>query len=101
MEERTMEAYVSAAQVAGYLNITRPQVLEMTRRGLIPGHPIGTGSSRRVWRYKLTEVDAEIIRSEELRRKGVAVGQNAIGQHNGRGSPLKARKGKYDGQGKQ
>jgi excisionase family DNA binding protein len=60
------EPYVSAEEVAAYLNITRRQVLEMTRRGTIPGYPLGTGSSRRVWRYKLTEIDSVISGKREM-----------------------------------
>jgi hypothetical protein len=38
--------------------VTRRQVLEMTRRGVMPGHPLGIGTSRKVWRYKISEVEA-------------------------------------------
>jgi excisionase family DNA binding protein len=57
-ERRTMEPFISAEEVAAHLKITRRQVLEMTRRGIIPGYPLGIGSTRRVWRYKLSEIDA-------------------------------------------
>jgi excisionase family DNA binding protein len=56
----TPEPYTTADHVAEYLSLTRRQVLEMTRRGTIPGHPLGTGTNRRVWRYKLSEVDREL-----------------------------------------
>jgi hypothetical protein len=64
-----MEPYVDADAVAGYLKITRRQVLEMTRRGVFPGYPLGTGSSRRVWRYKLSEVDAAVSTSTNTPRR--------------------------------
>jgi hypothetical protein len=40
--------------------VTRRQVLEMTRRGVIPGHPLGIGTNRKAWRYRISEVDAAI-----------------------------------------
>ena len=56
----TPEPYVTADDVAEHLKITRRQVLEMTRRGLLPASPLGVGEHRRVWRYKLNEVEAAI-----------------------------------------
>jgi len=54
------EPYVTADDLAAHLKITRRQVLEMTRRGLIPAHPLGVGKCRRVWRYKISEVESAI-----------------------------------------
>ena len=54
------EPYVTADDIAAHLKITRRQVLEMTRRGLIPAHPLGVGKCRRVWRYKISEVESAI-----------------------------------------
>lgn len=54
------EHFVTADDIAAHLKITRRQVLEMTRRGLIPAHALGVGEHRRVWRYKISEVEAAI-----------------------------------------
>ena len=54
------EHFVTADDMAEHLNIARRQVLEMTRRGLIPAHALGVGEHRRVWRYKISEVEAAI-----------------------------------------
>jgi excisionase family DNA binding protein len=54
------EAFVTANEIAAHLKTTRRQVLELTRKGVLPAHPLGFGSRRRVWRYKLTEVDEAI-----------------------------------------
>jgi hypothetical protein len=43
--------------VAVFLAITRRQVLVLARSGKIPAHPL-LGSRRKVWRFKLSEVDA-------------------------------------------
>jgi hypothetical protein len=54
------EHFVDANAVAEHLDITRRQVLEMTRRGLIPAQPLGIGKVRKVWRYKISAVEAAI-----------------------------------------
>jgi hypothetical protein len=54
------EPFVTADEIAAHLKITRRQVLEMTRCGLIPAHPLGVGKSRHVWRYKISEVESAI-----------------------------------------
>ena len=68
-----IEAFVDADTIAAHLKVTRRQVLEMTRRGAIPGYPLGTGLNRRIWRYKLSEIDALVtasIRSAPERASG-------------------------------
>lgn len=55
-----LEPYSTADDIAAHLKISRRQVLEMTRRGLIPAHPLGVGKYRKVWRYKISEVEAAI-----------------------------------------
>jgi helix-turn-helix protein len=55
-----LERFVTADDVAEHLKITRRQVLEMTRKGIIPAYPLGVGECRRVWRYKISEVEAAI-----------------------------------------
>ena len=39
----TPEPYVTADDVATHLKITRRQVLEMTRKRIIPAYPLGVG----------------------------------------------------------
>jgi hypothetical protein len=56
----TPEPFVIADDIAIHLKITRRQVLEMTRKGLIPAYPLGVGEHRRVWRYKISEVETAI-----------------------------------------
>jgi hypothetical protein len=55
------ERFVDPNALAEHLSVTRRQVLEMTRRGVIPGHPLGIGTSRKVWRYKISEVEAALV----------------------------------------
>ncbi|HKM82413.1 MAG TPA: helix-turn-helix domain-containing protein [Candidatus Acidoferrum sp.] len=56
----TPEPFVTAEDVAEHLKITSRQALEMTRKRIIPAHPLGTGKHRRVWRYKISEVDSTL-----------------------------------------
>jgi hypothetical protein len=59
-KEFQFEPYVTADDIAEHLKIARRQVLEMTRRGIIPADPMGVGQYRSVWRYKISEVEAAI-----------------------------------------
>ena len=58
--QQQTERFVDADALAEHLTVARRQILEMTRRGIIPGHPLGVGRSRKVWRYKITEVESAI-----------------------------------------
>ena len=49
------EPFVDAGSVGEFLQLPRRRVLELARRGVIPAYPLGTGS-RRVWRFRLSEV---------------------------------------------
>ena len=42
--------------------IANERVLELARAGKLPGHPLGDGS-RRVWRFRLSELAAAVIRN--------------------------------------
>ncbi|HWO31249.1 MAG TPA: helix-turn-helix domain-containing protein [Candidatus Acidoferrum sp.] len=54
------EPFVDADTVAAFLSIKRRQVLELARSGRIPAHPL-LGSRRKVWRFRLSEVDAAVV----------------------------------------
>jgi hypothetical protein len=56
------EPYVDADRAADFLQITRRQLLEMSRKRIIPGHRLGTGRHRTMWRYKISEVDFAVAR---------------------------------------
>jgi hypothetical protein len=62
------ERFIDPSALAEHLSVTRRQILEMTRRGVIPGHPLGIGTSRKVWRYKISEVEAALDASARLPR---------------------------------
>jgi hypothetical protein len=54
------EPFVTADDIAVHLKIKRRQVLEMARKGFIPSRPICFGRKRKMWRFKLSEVDQAI-----------------------------------------
>ena len=92
----TPEPFVTADDVAEHLKVTRRQVLEMTRKGLIPAHPLGTGERRRVWRYKISEVDAAVAsgtRKPSSSDEDAALAQRLIQRTIPVGSP-RSQKGK-------
>jgi excisionase family DNA binding protein len=68
------EPFVTANEVAEHLKITRRQVLEMARKNQLPAHPISFGRQRKIWRFKLTEVD-------QLIASGTPKPPNAVSQH--------------------
>jgi len=53
------EAFVDAASAGEFLSLRPRRVLELARQGVIPAYPLGTGS-RRVWRFRLSEVAAAL-----------------------------------------
>ena len=54
------EHFVDAYAVSEHLSLTRRQVLEMPRRQIIPAYPLGTGQRRKIWRFKISEVETAI-----------------------------------------
>lgn len=70
-----MESFVTADEVAGYLKTTRRQVLELTRQGVLPAHPLFLDSRRKSWRYKLTEIDLALETWPKKPSEGQASGR--------------------------
>ena len=59
-EQYLYERFVDADEAARFLSITRRRVLDLSRRGILPAHPIGLGT-RRVWRFRLSELAATLL----------------------------------------
>jgi hypothetical protein len=76
--EQTPEPFVTADDVAAHLKVERRQVLEMRRMGIIPAHPLGTGKRRKVWRYKISEVDAAV--SSGARKPSASDGEGGLAE---------------------
>jgi hypothetical protein len=63
-EPRTPEPFVSAQEAAQFLSVKRRYLLELARRGIAGAYPLGTGSKRKVWVFRLSELAAAIERDE-------------------------------------
>jgi len=50
------EPFVSAEQAARFLSVKRRQLLALARRGLAGAYPLGTGTVRKVWVFRLSEL---------------------------------------------
>jgi len=57
--EADREPFVDAVETGRFLQLRPRRVLELARQGIIPAYPLGTGS-RRVWRFRLSEVAAAL-----------------------------------------
>jgi len=89
------EHFVDPNALAEHLSVTRRQVLEMTRRGIIPGHPLGIGTGRRVWRYKISEVETALasgVRKAELSHKADRLADDSARRTMPDGSPHSQRR---------
>lgn len=51
------EPYVDAQRVAEHLSLTRREVLKLTRAKKLPAHAIDPSATRKIYRYKLSEID--------------------------------------------
>jgi len=59
-----LEPFVSADEAAKFLCIKRRFLLELARRGIPGGYALGTGSKRKIWVFRLTELAASVARIE-------------------------------------
>ena len=60
-----LERYVSADAVAAHLSVERRVVLNLARSGRIPAHPLDPTASKKIWRFKISEIDA-LLRQNQL-----------------------------------
>ena len=51
------EPFVDAIRAAEFLAVTPRYLLDLTRAGRVPAHPLGLGTKRHVWRYRLSELE--------------------------------------------
>jgi hypothetical protein len=56
----TIEPFVSADQAAQFLSVKRRYLLELARRGIAGAYPLGTGSARKIWVFRLSELAASL-----------------------------------------
>lgn len=58
----TPERFVSAQEAAVFLSVKRRYLLALARRGISGAYSLGTGSKRKVWVFRLSELVAAIQR---------------------------------------
>ena len=62
-EATPLEHYVSADAVAAHLSVERRVVLNLARRGRIPAHALDPNAAKKIWRFKLSEIDALLTKN--------------------------------------
>lgn len=78
-EDSAIERYVNAATLAAHLGISHRTVAKMAREGRIPAHPV-SGTARRTWRFKLSEVERYLALSTSSHILALRPGCSAEGR---------------------
>lgn len=60
---KSLEHFVDPQTGAEFLRTSRKRVLEMVRRGKIPGYPIDPHSQKKEWRFLLSELRDYMLKS--------------------------------------
>ena len=50
------EPFVDSERAAAFLAMPRKTLLDLARKGVAPGHPVGHGL-RKVWKFRISELD--------------------------------------------
>lgn len=56
------EPFVSAEEAARFLSVTRRYVLALARKGIAGAYPLGTGTCRKMWVFRLSELATAIAK---------------------------------------
>lgn len=56
----TPEPFVSADEAAEFLCVRRRYLLELARRGIVGAYALGTGTKRKIWVFRLSELAAAV-----------------------------------------
>jgi hypothetical protein len=59
------EPFVSAEQAAQFLSIKRRYLLALARKGIAGAYPLGTGTVRKIWVFRLSELAAAVARNAD------------------------------------
>lgn len=90
----SQEPYVDASRVAEHLSLTRREVLKLTRARKLPAHPVDPSATRKIYRYKLSEIDDMLSRTLTTEQ---SLGFTIPSRHNDHRQPRDQR-GKINGQ---
>lgn len=61
----TLEPFVSAEKAARFLDIGRRYLLVLARKGIAGAYTLGTGTKRKIWVFRLSELASAIARSND------------------------------------
>lgn len=56
------EHFVDPETAADFLKTSRKHVLEMVRKGTLPGHPLDPKSQKKEWRFLLSELQEHMLK---------------------------------------
>lgn len=62
----TAEPFVSAEEAARFLSVKRRYLLALARRGLAGAYALGTGTMRKVWVFRLSELAIAVEQSHPI-----------------------------------
>jgi hypothetical protein len=65
----TPEPFVSADAAAQFLSVTRRYVLALARQGIAGAYAIGSGSVRKIWVFRLSELATSVEQQNSLIQK--------------------------------
>ena len=60
----TLEPFVSADEAAQFLCVKRRYLLALARGGIAGAYALGTGSKRKIWVFRLSELAASVVGNE-------------------------------------
>jgi hypothetical protein len=69
-EVMTPEPFVSAEQAAQFLSIKRRYLLALARKGIAGAYALGTGTVRKIWVFRLSELAAAVARNTDPQNAG-------------------------------
>lgn len=59
------EPFVSAEEAATFLSVKRRHLLALARRGIAGAYALGTGTKRKIWVFRLSELAATIVEKKQ------------------------------------
>jgi predicted DNA-binding transcriptional regulator AlpA len=62
------EPFVDAERAANFLAMRRKTLLNLARRGRLPGHPVGSGK-RKMWKFRISELDRWMLTAVNLSQR--------------------------------
>lgn len=65
MKTMTSEPFVSAQEAARFLAINRRYLLVLARKGIAGAYALGTGTRRKVWVFRLSELASTIAEKKQ------------------------------------